>query len=329
MSQQFFARLMSSTQKRLDLKALRLAWLDCYPEQLHTHDRDRLLLDALHQGEREGLLKLPAKPSYERFGNPPMPTFITLIREAKKASTVDYAKVAWAPEMGFWTRLSPQELITAVKINEWIIRRRGKYMQVPLRERSLEIFGDEKYLDSRHREGALFGGRLQLSVIGAKLVEHPLAYRPADAEGMPVLLVENHHTFWSLGEWNEAIKMYSAVVYGNGKTICGSGLALAEVMRERGAVSAEYFGDLDPAGIDIPLIFNQKNEQQITPCISLYERLLANGRHKGGITATPFDVSRAQRWLPSLSVEIAAIWEKGNWIPQEGLGLEQLFNYEF
>lgn len=318
---------MNSPQKRLDLKALRLAWLDCHPEQLHTHDRDRLLLDVLHQGEREGLLKLPAKQSYERFGSPPMPTFITLIREAKKSSTVDYSKVTWAPEMGFWTSLSPQELITAVKINEWIIRRRGKFMQVPLRERSLEIFGDEKYLDSRHREGALFGGRLQLSVIGAKRVEHPLAYRPADAEGMPVLLVENHHTFWSLGEWNETVKMFSAVVYGNGKTICASGMALAEVIRERGAVTAEYFGDLDPEGVDIPLLFNQKNTQQITPCISLYERLLAIGRRKPGVTKTAFHAARVELWLPSLSAEIASVWDEGDWIPQEGLGLEQLFNY--
>lgn len=329
MSQKFFAMLVNSRPKKLDLKVLRSVWLDCFPEQLQTHDRDRLLLNALLQGEQEGLLKLPAKQSYERLGNPPMPTFITLIREPKKVNDFDFAKVAWAPEMGFWTSLSASELVNALKINEWIIRRRGRYMVVPLRERSLEIFGDEKYLDSRVRDGALFSGRLPLSVIGARRVEHPLAYRPADVEGLPVLLVENHHTFWSLGEWNESAKMYSAVVYGNGKTICASGLALAEVMRERGAVTAEYFGDLDPEGVDIPLLFNQRNAQQITPCIFLYERLLAIGRSREGVSATDFHYDRAKRWVPTLSGEIAALWGIGNWIPQEGLGLEHLFNYEF
>lgn len=328
MSQLFFERLSLSPQKRLDLKALRTAWLDCHPEQLQMHDRDRLLLDALHRGAGEGFLKLPAEQSYERFGTPPMPTFVTLIREAKKESSVDYSKVSWAPEIGFWTSLAPTERATAAKINEWIIRRRGRFMVVPLRERSLEIFGDEKYLDNRVRDGALFGGRLPLAVIGARRVEHPLAYRPSDIEGLPVLLVENHHTFWSLGEWNESVKMYSAVVYGNGKTICSSGLALAEVMRERGALTAEYFGDLDPEGIAIPLLFNQRNAQQVTPCVHLYERLLAIGKRKEGVSATESDVAKVGRWLPALSDKIAALWDGKCWIPQEGLGLEQLFNFE-
>ncbi|MNG25618.1 hypothetical protein D3C84_1104990 [compost metagenome] len=94
---------------------------------------------------------------------------------------------------------------------------------------------------------------MPLSAIGAMRVEHPLAYRPADVLGLPVLVVENHHTFWSFGEWNEQAKRYSAIVYGAGNTICASGLALSEVMREREAQQVEYFGDLDPEGLSIPL----------------------------------------------------------------------------
>lgn len=91
---------------------------------------------------------------------------------------------------------------------------------------------------------------------------------------------------------------------------------------------SDWISDKSAIG-SIPLLFNQRNAQQITPCISLYEHLLAIGRRREGVSATDFHVARAERWLPSLSSEIAALWEKGVWIPQEGLSLEQLFNYEF
>lgn len=327
MSEVFFENLLRSRVKRIELRELRSMWLESHPEQLQTHDRDRLLLEALRLGEESGTLRLPALRSFERFGSPPMPIFITLIREVKERQAIDYGQVAWTPELGFWPSLSVTELVTALKINEWIITRRGRFMQVPLRERSLEIFGDEKYLDSRVRNEALFGGRLPLNTIGAKRVEHPLAYRPADAEGKPVLLVENHHTFWSLGEWNETAKRYSAIVYGNGNTICASGEALVEVMRERGASSAEYFGDLDPEGVEIPLQFNQRNHQQLIPCISLYKHLLAVGRRRGGISISADYEARATQWLPSLSEEIVVLWREGFWMPQEGVGLEQLLGF--
>ena len=328
MSDVFFKSLEVLPLKRVDLKTLRTAWLRSHPEQLETPDRDRLMLVSLEQGAAMGILRLPSQKSYERFGRPPMPSFITLVRQSKEQDTFEYSKVSWAPEMGFWTSLSSQELATALKINDWIIGRRGAFLQVPLRERSLEIFGDEKFLDSRVRGHALFGGKLPLSSIGARRVEHPLAYRPADVVGKPVLLVENHHTFWSLGEWNESAKAYSAIVYGSGKTIAASGLALIEVMRERESPWAEYFGDIDPEGVEIPLLFNQKNSQQLVPCIGLYERLLAVGRRKGGVCTTKFDTARTSLWLPTLSAQIIELWESGNWLPQEGLGLEQLLDYK-
>lgn len=328
MSELFFKALLQHPLKRVELRALRAAWLETYPEQIQTHDRDRLMLEAMKHGQELGLIRLPAARSFERFGVPPMPLFVTLVREAKPQSLMDYSQVAWAPEMGFWPKLSTPELGVALKINEWIIKRRGRFMQVPLRERSLEIFGNEKFLDSRVRGSALFGGRLPLEIIGARRVEHPLAYRPADIEGKSVLLVENHHTFWSLGEWNESAQIYSAIVYGNGKTIEASGLALMEVMRERRSPCAEYFGDLDPEGIDIPLRFNQRNTQQLVPCTNLYEKLFSIARHQEGVVATEPQKANLAKWLPSMSNKIIELWDNNIWLAQEGLGLEQLFDYK-
>jgi len=324
MSAAFLKTLGLEAGKRVTLPTLRTLWLAAYPEQVETPNRDAQLLEALRLGESEGLLKLPGAGGFEKLGHPPMPKAITLLREEKQKSTFNYNSVSWLPEIGFWPSLSLSEQATAFMVNEWLIKRRGRFLQVPLRERSLEIFGDEKFLDARVRNGALFGGRMPLSVIGAMRVEHPLAYRPSDAVGAPVLVVENHHTFWSLGEWNEQAKRYSAIVYGGGNTICASGLALLEVMRERDAQSAEYFGDIDPEGMNIPLKFNRLYQLQLTPSIGFYRLLLEVGRRRDSVSLNAEHRYLVKSWLPDFSGQITELWEEGYWLPQEGVGLEQL-----
>ena len=198
MREVFLQTLRTGRRKRVALADLRRHWLDANPEQLQHPERDALLLAALRELEAQGNLVLPARGSFEQLGNPPMPKFVTLVNQTEAQPSDDWSHVSWLPELGFWTDLTASELVTAKVINDWLLRRRGKFLRVPLRERSLEIFGDEKYLDLRVRENALFSGRLPLTSIGAFLVPHPLPYRAADVPGQPVLVVENHHTYWSL-----------------------------------------------------------------------------------------------------------------------------------
>jgi len=81
MSVIFLDKLTQQTGKRIALSALRTLWLDTFPEQVSTPDRDHQLLRALKQGEGEGRLQLPGPLGFEKLGNPPMPKSITLIRE--------------------------------------------------------------------------------------------------------------------------------------------------------------------------------------------------------------------------------------------------------
>lgn len=87
----------------------------------------------------------------------------------------------------------------------------------------------------------LFGGRLNLSVIGAQRVDHPQAYRPINAGRMLCPAGGKPSHFLEHGEWDESAKIYTVIFQGNGKTICGSEPALHELMRERGAVAAELW----------------------------------------------------------------------------------------
>lgn len=326
MSQEFLQAIRAGRRKRIDLIDLRRHWLQVNPEQLQHPERDALMMVALKRLAEHGYLVLPASGSFEKIGNPPMPKFVTLRNLEELKLHTNWSNISWLPELGFWTELTETELLTAKAINDWLHRRRGKFLRVPLRERSLEIFGDEKYLDSRARNNALFSGRLALSSIGAFQVPHPLPYRAADAPGQPVLIVENHHTYWSIAEWNVQTRRYAAIVYGAGKAFCSSGYALQEVIRECYANGALYFGDLDPAGILIPLSFNDANGPVVLPDIGLYQFVLESGKRRSSVNRVIGDEKAAQRWLPELSDKISELWASDHWIPQESFGTEQLFS---
>lgn len=325
MSSEFIAALRALQRKRIALNDLRACWLSAHPEQLQHPERDALLLKALEQQALSGELTLPATASYELRGNPRMPKFVTLRGSPPRPPSEDWANVPWLPELGFWTTLTVSELQTAKAINAWLLTRRGRFLRVPLRERSLEIFGDEKYLDTRVRGNALFSGRLLLEAIGAFMVPHPLPYRAADARGYPILVVENHHTYWSLAQWNLEAKRYAAVVWSSGHALGSSSAALEEVVRECSASGVRYFGDLDPRGILIPARFSVESGLPLEPALDLYRMSLEIGTRRHNVARVMGDEAAAFGWLTEYATDIVNLWNSGCWIPQESIGTEQLF----
>lgn len=203
---------------------------------------------------------MPARASWERFGQPPLPLWITLAGAPLQTERRDYSTVAWAPELDFWPQLKAQQLEALMPVNDFLLRRRGLLPLVPAKERSLEIFGDEKRLQRMCQSGMLMG-KLPLSVLGCFQVSAPLPYRPAAAPGRPVLVLENKDTYWSFGEWNTTANYFSAVVYGGGEAFQSTGAALAQTMREVQAGHALYFGDLDPKGFAFPWNSTAKPKQ--------------------------------------------------------------------
>lgn len=205
---------------------------------------------------------------------------------------------------------------------------RGSLTPLLIKERSLGIFGDEKRLDALRTGTSLFTGRLPLATLGAFLVPLPLPYRQASAPGKPVLVVENHNSFWSFGEWNQTALRYSAVVYGVGEAFRSTGQALNQVLLEVSGEGAEYLGDLDPKGVGIPLDFNRASDAQslyVRPGLDLHRWLLAHGRTREKSDCRRAAAESATAWLgPELGETLTELWAQGLWIPQEALGFEQL-----
>ena len=328
---EFFKKLDASKRKRVPLEEVKRTYYSLFPEVQNSPERQALLLQALKALENQGLLTLPASGSWEKVGSPPLPTWVALVRKALVTDTSGYADVAWVPELGFWPKLKPMQLADAKAINDFLLRRRDSLTPVPIKERSLEIFGDEKRLDALRTGTSLFLGRLPLSTIGAFLVPLPLPYRQAPAPGKPVLVVENNNSFWSFGEWNQTALRYSAVVYGAGEAFRSTGQALNQVQLEVGGEGAEYLGDLDPKGVGIPLDFNRTMLDQgisVRPALDLYRWLLANRRTREKSECRSAAGLLAQEWLgPELGSTLAQTWQEGLWLPQEALGFEQLITF--
>jgi hypothetical protein len=325
---EFFKQLDASKRKRVPLDEVKRIYYSLFPEVQNNPERQALLLQALRDHERQGLLTLPAAGSWEKVGSPPLPNWVALVREAQVTDTSGYSDVAWVPELGFWPNLKPLQLVDAKPINDFLLRRRDSLIPVPIKERSLEIFGDEKRLDTLRTGTSLFAGRLPLSAIGAFLVPLPLPYRQAPAPGKPVLVVENHNSFWSFGEWNQTALRYSAVVYGAGEAFRSTGQALAQILKEVHGEGAEYLGDMDPKGVGIPLEFNRAMFDQgiaVRPALNLYRWLLANGTTRDKPECRLASGALAKDWLGlELGGSLAQRWQNGLWVPQESLGFEQL-----
>lgn len=327
---EFLARLLASPRKRIQLDELKEHYYSLYPEVQNSPERASRLLTELRALEAAGYLGLPAPASWERAGSPALPNFVQLAREKPSAPREDFSQVAWAPELGFWHLLNPVQLAAAKCINDFLLQRRGSLRPVPIKERSLQIFGDEKRLDAMKTGNTLFNGRLSLVTLGAFQVPLPLPYRQADAAGRPVLVVENHNSFWSFGEWNHETKRFAAVVYGSGEAFRSTGAALSQVLREVEGSGALYLGDLDVKGVRIPREFNaaaRGESPAVQPALDLYAWLLENGTRRTKPECKVGTLAQAEAWLgPKLAPLVFEMWQNGLWIPQEALGFEQLLH---
>ncbi len=207
--------------------------------------------------------------------------------------------------------------------------RRGP--DVPIKERSLEIFGAEKKLDQLRDRERLFGGRLTLSDLRCFIAPLPMPYEAPDAPtpGMPLLIIENHDTWSSFCTWNRLSHAYAAVAYGGG----GNSKSLQyderwiDIMIDRtGATEARYFGDVDPTGILIGARASHRRRASgrspLLPEIELYEWLFENGRRTA--LSGSRNIAHCRDWMPSIYDRCVALFAAGERLPQEGLGLRHL-----
>ncbi len=163
----------------------------------------------------------------------------------------------WIAELAFLrearVNISFAELLP---LNEFIKHKAAMREIVPIKERSLQIFGDEKRLDLLLSSALFREGRLDIKRdLRCEVIGVPLAWKRGPVLGVhqPLIVLENAATWHSYCRWNVDRGHFSAVVYGDGNRFADGVRYLADIFAELGGLRRVfYFGDLDPQGLLIP-----------------------------------------------------------------------------
>lgn len=333
-------RLVSSLhgvgRRRIRLDLLKDAFAEACPELAEQPDRRNHLAALIERAAGQGVMMLPrGQRSWDRIGGSPLPSFVVLSLPEARQSTVVAPGYAWHPLLAFAAdERHPMRLASLKLINEWLKTDPSLSIIVPIKERSLEIFGDEKRLDQlRSGKVALFDGKLTLPALGCRVCPIPLPYEPGPdtAHGKPVLILENNDTWWSFCNWNRGSSQFSAVAYaggGNAKGLAYDETFLDELLDRYETSELLYFGDLDPAGVRIAAGAARRRAARgcspLSPAAPLYDWLLVHGRPAPMHSREQLTIEDLTWLHESARPAIARLFASGRRIPQEALGLRAL-----
>ena len=245
----------------------------------------------------------------------------------------DFASVNWAAPLAFLTResvtVAPDDLL---KLNVFLLKPTPTRAVIPIKERSLEIFGDEKRLDALVSTSLFRAGRLDFERdLKCKIIGEPLAWQrgPAAATSAPVIAIENAATWHSYCRWNAERKLFSAVIYGCGNRFVDGFYFLSEIFAELGGPRhILYFGDLDPRGLEIPQEASAQAKNlglpPVEPHLWSYRQLLAVATGR----AQPYDGEPPSPtlcdWLADCAEPARLLFAAGQRLAQEHVGWELL-----
>ena len=243
----------------------------------------------------------------------------------------------WEPELRFLSQDRPNLAFDELcQLNDFLKDRTRWREILPIKERSLEIFGDEKRLDLLLASALFRPGRLDLARdLHCEVIGVPLAWKrgPAAAREQPIIALENAATWHSYCRWNAQRGCFSAVVYGDGNRFADGILYLPDLFAELGGVRRVlYFGDLDFAGLAIPQEASTRAQAAGLPAIEphqwSYEQLLGLGT--AGTASGPGEVPplRLCDWLGPCAAPARRLLAAGQRLAQERVNWEFLRDHQ-
>lgn len=342
-------RLAGESRQRVGIDALLQMLVEQRPELATAPERALRLGEVLDRLEADGAV-VPSKGRRLLLGVS-LPKSVTRL-ESDGSATVSRTRTGsvenparrypWVPEMAWaasGSRRQPAEHERLVRLSQWIAAQRDQARPVvPVRERSLEVFGEDKRLEAM-LDGVLQNREATVAALRVKRAHPPMAVQPvAGATGTDLLVVENGTAFRSV---LEALAVHMAagaparfryVGYGSGAQLEAIVPAAAELSPVPGRL--DYFGDLDRDGLRFAAAGARRCQEQalpaLQPAVRLYTMLLDRGRAqtKSGRSAA----KEAQPWPPEglawLGPELANRVEQelgpGQWLAQEWVGCEAL-----
>jgi hypothetical protein len=330
-----FADLLAAADPRrirISLDAYAAAFLSAEPSLSTASIRRARLAAAIEELVDAGVISVSR--TLDRSERPPLPRFVVLLDRTSDPPAADAAGYPWRPELAWAARLplrgSEFEALRAIQV---FLRDRGAAVPVvPAGERSLELFGDEKRLDSLRQNRRLFtGGRLSLDLLRARAYAPPFPYRRVSA-GSVALVLENIATYHSVLATLPSGSPIGLVVFGGGANFAASVAYFAELAADGDATPVSqihYFGDLDRRGLEIPLAADATARQiwlpAVLPAVKLWTELLGAGRRAPHRRVHAATADGLVAWLPvALRPAAHDVLVSGARLAQEAVGTERL-----
>jgi hypothetical protein len=304
-------------------------------------DGRRRLGAALKALEASGRARLPGRlQDWDRGPKPWLPRHVSRVRAprpAREPVTIPDAVYAVLPPDNAARlaalRPGPSDVAVLAGVAGWLAAGGAQRPVVPSRERSLQVFGDEKRLDGLVRGRLFAAGVLSLGLLRAEVVPVPLraTWVPGRRAGRPrCLIAENHHTWASLlrRAWATA-DAHAGIHVGWGagnqfpQGVAGVGLL------EPPVAAVAYFGDLDANGLAIPaaadVAARPAGLPPVRPALGLYHLLLqVCGRQQRAAALDAATAAERAAWLGPLAAAAAELLLDGVRLPQESVGTEVL-----
>ena len=243
----------------------------------------------------------------------------------------DPTTIPWEAETKFLVEarvmVNSEDLL---RLNSFFKDRNSQRQIIPIKERSLQIFGDEKRLDLLLGSAIFRPDRLSLDLLKCEIVGEPFGWKRGAIDTGKILVVENAATWHSYSRWNAQTKQFSAVVYGCGNRFAESVRYLADILAEFPSPQRVlYFGDLDLQGLRIPIEASKKSVRlglpSIEPHLWSYANLLKIGQDKEVTVEVVEPASEIEyAWLSDLAEPVRKILESSKRLAQEHVGWEFL-----
>lgn len=321
-------------RRRVPIDAVRREFLRVVPRLEGHPDQRAELRVALDEMAAARAVRLPRlRRLYDAIELPPLPRWIEWPPPARHKSARDLARdFPWHPELAFIAglpSLNHTELAIARRAQQFLVQERSTAQALTLRERSLLLFGDEKFLDP-HVGGRIVGGSgLSLESLRCRHVHVPFVWRAVIGPDAPAwaLVVENKDTFESA--WQALSQIRTPIRF----LIFGAGNAFQQSVRsllDLPIVPARvlYFGDVDRRGLEIPISARKEAERAglplIEPAIGLYLRLFERDAQLQltlrGAAADEETASALAQWLPQeMHAPAVRALIAGRRLPQEAV----------
>ncbi len=291
----------------------------------------RSMLDAL---KAEEFIEFPKmKTGWDHSASPPLPKWIS--RPRPKMVRHYAENVIWAPELSFLSAKREPADSPWIKVDGWLKETRNTVRElVPIRERSLEIFGDEKRLDALVGAQAFNSGKITLDALSCYYVPEPAAWErgPLGSEAKPGLCIENSTTYDVLKRFNREAGFWGFVVYGRGNGFASVVEGIVPIMEEFGHGRILYFGDADHEGLEIAARGARKFSaagKVLELDARLYRLILICGKPAASKTGGVLSPGAAELIRKADLNEVPALFVENIRFSQEWAGYRQLKQFDW